>query len=310
MVQIKNVKFSVQTIMFVLLMYGGVVGLSLTPILLPVFVDHNLKNRTVTCAFGTLQHNLTLAWELEYIIPFGTISAFLLIPLIIGRFLCGWACPLGFVQDVLTRIRRGLKIKNREFSRKNHEALSDVKYGFCLFLIFTAISIGVVTIIDFDAGVLYKQHFPLTMSLEPNCPICPAPALFFLMPDIITMLLGIGPYTNFYPSIPALMMVSFFLATSFLVIRFWCRYICPASPLFSWCNKYSLVYVEKDANRCTRCGVCVRCCPSKSRKPLEEVEEQRATGTDCILCFCCVEKCPENALKAKIGKFTLLSGKH
>lgn len=291
-------------------MYGGILGLSLTPILLPVFVDHNLKDRTVTCAFGTLLHNLTLAWKLDFVIPFGAISAFLLIPLILGRFLCGWACPLGLTQDIVTRIRRRMKINDREFSRKTHEALSDVKYGFSFFLILTAISIGAVAILDSDLGNLYGQNFPLTMPLEPNCPICPVPALFFLLPDIIMMLLGIGPSANIIPSIPSLVAVSLFIITSFFVVRFWCRYICPASPLFSWVNKYSLVHVEKDVGKCTRCGVCIRCCHLKSRKPLEEVKESRASGTDCTLCLCCVEKCPENALKAKFGKFTFLSGKH
>lgn len=77
--------------------------------------------------------------------------------------------------------------------------------------------------------------------------------------------------------------------------RFWCRVLCPLGALLGLFSRFSLLTLEKDAEKCTQCGLCVRECQGAAYP---------APGTDwnkseCLLCLNCYSLCPENALTFK-----------
>ncbi len=118
----------------------------------------------------------------------------------------------------------------------------------------------------------------------------------------------IGPYL-------AIAFVGVTLVGSFFLRRAWCRF-CPTGASISAINQFKgfkalpLLYVDKDEEKCTKCGVCKRVCPVQ----VKEVYEQKGgkIGTSqCMLCTRCVEMCPyEDALKVKLGKKTLFRSRN
>ena len=69
-------------------------------------------------------------------------------------------------------------------------------------------------------------------------------------------------------------------------------------------RKYSAPRPTIDAEKCTRCGTCVKVCPAEPKAlSWAESEHKRSPVYDyskCIRCYCCQELCPENAIFVKI----------
>lgn len=306
MAPITTIRLIVQ-LSFFILFFGGLFGLQVTPsVVLPVLVCRDLPFRTVTCAFGLLQRNLSLDTELNSspiiaILPILSLISMIVVGVIFGRMLCGWACPVGLVEDLLTRFRSIFKIKYREFPERVHAYLVDFKYAFLFILIVISLSVGVATILDAAVGAQYKSILPYDMPYEPACLFCPAPMLFVFIPDLFILILR-GITANPLVSWISLSIMTVFFIGSFFVRRFWCRYICPLSALMVLFNKISFFAISKDVERCSKCGVCLRCCPMRSEKVMSEDNDVRVVSSECIQCFRCVEKCPEKVLKISAGK--------
>jgi ferredoxin len=65
--------------------------------------------------------------------------------------------------------------------------------------------------------------------------------------------------------------------------------------------------LRKEGKRCTKCGICQRSCPVQVEEVYEEKEKEKIAPSDCILCFRCVEMCPEkDALKVGFLKFPII----
>ena len=52
----------------------------------------------------------------------------LLMPIILGRFFCGWLCPYGLVMDVITVIRKAAKIRYRIIPDRLNKMLHNLRY--------------------------------------------------------------------------------------------------------------------------------------------------------------------------------------
>jgi len=58
-------------------------------------------------------------------------------------------------------------------------------------------------------------------------------------------------------------------------------------------SKYSLMWLHKDPEKCTKCRICLRVCPMDHDTVYEEMERMDVGGEDCTLCGKCIEMCPE-----------------
>jgi polyferredoxin len=95
---------------------------------------------------------------------------------------------------------------------------------------------------------------------------------------------------------------------AFALRRFWCR-LCPLGGLIAVFNRFipfkraSVIRLNKEEEKCTKCGICKRVCPPQVTEVYEE-KGGDVTASGCILCFRCVEMCPyEDCLKIDaVGK--------
>jgi polyferredoxin len=243
----------------------------------------------------------------------------------LGRFFCGWLCPFGLYMDVITIVRKALKVRYVNLSSRLNKFLHNFRYVlFAAFLVIALVlafletesSLEVLTIkLQLFAGpfehlgILLSPLNPLIVPWEGPVEIS---GLFFSFPYAQDIIKYAGE--NLAP-IMVLAILGSVLAASVFIRRFWCRF-CPTGISIAAINKLRgfkwmpLLHLEKDETKCTKCGICKRVCPVQ----VEEVYEQKGgvIGTSmCMLCARCVEMCPyEDCLKLNFGGKTVLKSRN
>lgn len=84
--------------------------------------------------------------------------------------------------------------------------------------------------------------------------------------------------------------------------RAFCKYLCPAGALMTLTSTKSVIKVEKNHIRCSKCRKCEEACPM-GVPVLDYISTgQRVSHPECILCAECVNQCPRRCLTVGIGK--------
>jgi ferredoxin-type protein NapH len=216
----------------------------------------------------------------------------------LARFMCGWMCPLGFVSDMLDYVRQKLKIDRITLPEKLRNFLRLWRYSFVLFLIFMSLAI----IVPWAYGTYMNKNF-----FAVACQVCPARTIIPIFGGKIpTMPSFFTTWTAIFSTL-SLIFLAIYLCGLF-VTRAWCR-ICPNGTITSLFNKGALIIKEKDVQKCTKCGICKRVCPFENSHVFEEKENKNINHPNCIMCFNCIDKCPEkDCLSAKfLGKQIFVS---
>jgi len=97
--------------------------------------------------------------------------------------------------------------------------------------------------------------------------------------------------------------------------RLWCRF-CPTGSSLAIVNRFPglrwtpILHINKDEEKCTKCGICKRVCPVQ----VNEIYEQKGgkiTTSMCMLCLRCVEMCPEQGcLNVRVSRKTILQSRN
>lgn len=246
--------------------------------------------------------------------------------LVLGRFYCGWLCPFGLIMDIEIMVRKALKIRHRIIPDKLNIALHKARYVILLVFLLTPLVLWLlepkeIMVSPIMAELLAGHYKAYTILLDPMIP--------FVVPWAGTAQLVVGgisftyPYaqnivTNVGQDIGLYLAIAFVAVTlvgGFLVRRVWCRF-CPTGASIAALNQFKgfkalpLLYVDKDEEKCTKCGVCKRVCTVQVNEPYDQKGGKIGTS-QCMLCARCVEMCPyEDALKVKLGNKTVFHSRN
>ena len=224
-----------------------------------------------SCPIGALQSTLNSRSYNISLYVFGLISLF---GVIFGRFVCGFLCPFGLIQDLLFKISFVKKVQKL----KGEKFLRGIRF------LILAVFVIILPMFVIDITGLGKSWF---------CKyICPVGTLEGGIP-LVLMNENLRAAVGFLFKWKVAILVGILLF-SIIIYRPFCRYICPLGAIYGVFNKISFVRYSVDDSKCTKCGVCQKNCK------LNIKVYENPNSIDCIRCGSCKDGCPAKAIK--IGK--------
>jgi len=121
--------------------------------------------------------------------------------------------------------------------------------------------------------------------------------------DLFGMLLSIGNWQLASTSelaqvwIPAVLLLLGIITGSFIIERFFCRYLCPLGAYFSIISRIRQLVIIKDRDECGSCSLCTKKCSMGIN--LSQVD--KVHSGECINCMACINNCPKTNAHLEIG---------
>ncbi len=288
----------------------------ITPIILPILQCNHLNTNTANCLFGPFMRDLTVHMPVPLFFPFAALGSFMLAAVLLGRAWCGWVCPVGLASDLLTDVRQGLfKAERWAISQSVHDRMIYIKYGLLATLFLFSASIGLTALADPLVGKAYAESLPQALRYEPDCMLCPAPAVFAYWPLVlIPTIWTFGTNPDWLSRLGNLISTSWlyfvisllFIGFSLFIPRVFCRYLCWVRAMSNLVAKASPIGIYKDVKNCKTCRTCQRVCPMMVSQIMDEKEHPRIVEAECDSCLLCVENCPDRNLRLLVGKWRFL----
>jgi polyferredoxin len=212
--------------------------------------------------------------------PYLLIGVLLLVGAAGGSLVCGWACPFGYLQDLLG------KITARKIALPSWT-------GYIRYVVLVGLVLLLPAVLGYKGIAFDKQ----TVSI---CRLCPAGALEAGVPfSVESLLAGNGWIMS---GLKTGILLSFFAAVLFIQ-RPWCRMFCPLGGLLSLFNRFSLFHLRFNPQQCVECNLC------RSRCSMGVKVDQAVNVTGCVRCLECttcgaIEPCfalPQKATEENKG---------
>jgi len=279
---LRRFRFWLQLFLFILFVYGGYAAIKLGDSL-PTFSCTFVDGKPGTCYLVPLQHQMvTTPAELFSFAGKRVLTGFLYFVLwfmVFNKAWCGYACPLGTLQDWITALRKRVGIRHASYSWNQFRLLKKIKYILLVLLIFIPMMIG-SGVFSHDMGT-------------PFCMICPARTILPIFSgDFSQLSIDFSSKTKMIMTALGMLVTGIFLAGAFIKKRFFC-FFCPMSALHYMVSKPALIKLRKDGSKCTKCGDCYNVCDMQIKEIADDVENRNIMQDDCIMCFKCVASCPE-----------------
>jgi polyferredoxin len=271
------------------------------PFGLPILASINSPYTAIYSSLDLLQLELS---QPEF--PWIVVGSILLIGAVVGRAFCGWVCPIGFIQDIITTLKDKLDF----VSPRAHKSGKKFKY-FLLFLTF--LFSGTLGLALYSGtGLEYKNALgvfatgPFTIISPDGTLFGTVPALIRLLSENIVSIISKPPTIqevwNQLTKVPPLLALRLLILLGFFgaawkVPRFFCRYICPTGALMAILQKYSFAGIKRDPVKCTKCPHCEIRCPMQIN--ILDLSWDKFNDPECIMCMECIDACPHGSLGLK-----------
>ena len=219
------------------------------------------------CPIGALQSFFTAR---NRSFPFYVLGYLAAVGVIAGRFICGWLCLFGLIQELLYKI----PTPKLNLSGRPDRVLRNLKY---LVLAVLVVALPLLCRSPYGAGEPFFCKYVCPVgTLEGGIPLV-------LLNDMLRPSIG-----GLFIWKAAILLLC--ILASVFIYRPFCRYLCPLGAFYALFQKISIVRLEVKHDRCINCGACSRVCGMKA-DPLKN-----PNSTECIRCGECVRACPADAL--------------
>jgi len=246
---------------------------------------------------GALQINLSNVLAFLYMMLIIPVAVF---AMAWGRVFCGWVCPIGFIQELATKLGNWVP------------RLSDPKRTqYLRFFLAAALLLGTVG----TYALVRAENEPVLQGMAAAYLIVLAILIMLSVADkrwevrlrsvryvallffVVVTVLGIYLhaafcvlFTNDWRREPVLLFLGVLFASLVLSLA-WCRFLCPEGALLGLLTRLSGWKVRLDRSKCSGCNTCNQVCP------VDAIEVGEVDERSCLYCCRCVDSCPTEAIE-------------
>ena len=234
-----------------------------------------------------------LAWSLVILLP----------TLFLGRFFCGWICPLGTLQQYVGCMPSEAKRGKQRIESNRYKRWQTVKYVVLLAglvaAMFGSMAIGwldpfSVLVRSIGLAIFPALNFAAGAVLAPleHSRIGVLKSSGQTVHAILQALVLDFRQTHFTQGPVLGVLFLLILAAGLWVTRMWCRAICPLGALLGAVSRWSVLGLHKDAEKCNQCNRCLLHCQGGD-DPIGGAPWRKS---ECLMCMNCMDACPDHAL--------------
>jgi len=209
-----------------------------------------------------------LLWSLAILIP----------TLVLGKFFCGWMCPLGSLNHFFGNLRSESKLGPRRIASNRYKSWQALKYYLLIALLAAAFFGGALAGILDPISLLVRS---LAASILPAC-------------NYVWNLSFRQPYSR--QAFPIGVVLIAILALNLRITRLWCRALCPLGALLGVASRWSILGLEKHPADCGDCNRCLLHCQGGD----DPIPGARWRKAECHLCMNCVADCPQGGIRFRL----------
>lgn len=239
----------------------------------------------ITLLFTTLNARiaLSLGWAAKLqVMPLAmtgaltSLAGWLVITLIFGRVYCSSVCPMGTLQDIVSRIPRMRRQWKRRHPYHFSEANNKLRYFVLLAVAVCAVGgLAVVpTVLDpYSAfGRICSTLLLPVVELIGGKEVVLSSGIAFAIAGVTLVAVAAAAWRNG---------------------RIVCNTVCPVGSALSIPARWSLYHFDIDTDRCINCRACEHVCKAKCISMADHVVD----SSRCVVCFDCVDTCHEGAIR-------------
>ena len=234
----------------------------------PVLNCYSCPGALGSCPIGGLQSVIS---DRKYNFSFYVLGFIMLFGIILGRVVCGFLCPFGFLQELIFKI----PLKKVKVNKKSDRIFRYLKYVILVVFVF-----GLPLLLSDKYGTSSPYFCKW---------LCPAGTLeggFPLLAANESLRSAVGGLFTW----KVFVLIAVLLLCMFIERPF-CKYLCPLGAVYGVFNRFSFFRTEIDKSKCTACHRCERVCPMQ----VEVLKDPNSA--ECIRCGKCGSFCPESAIK-------------
>lgn len=218
--------------------------------------------------------------------------------LIFGRIYCSVICPLGIMQDVVSRIRKATIGRKRKKVGVYHYKKPHSRLRVAVLAVFAVVIVlGALNVMAISLGAIIEPYSAfgriVTAFVSP---------LYDAGNNVLadaTAESGSYLFTPVHRSVPVAL---FIIAGVTLIVvtacawrngRIYCNSICPVGTILGYASKFSWLKIRIDTEKCNSCGSCARHC----KAGCIDSKNHEVDYTRCVDCFDCLDVCRQGAIK-------------
>lgn len=231
----------------------------ITVLVVYLSLGYGARSFEAFCPFGGAESLWGLVTAGEFSCALGPVNLSLFIgviglTLVAKKAFCGWACPIGFIGELLGKIGAIFTKGKLVPGDRLDQWLRLLRYPVLVISLYFTYKLGELVLRGYDP--------------------------FYLIFS------GVGHGSAGWVSYVVLGGLAL---GAVMIPMFFCRYLCPLGAVFDPFSRIGLLKIHRNAQTCTACGHCQLACPHNI--PVHALAE--VTNRDCTNCLECVDVCPD-----------------